>query len=701
MIIFYHRLLVVSCWLFASVYVNGQAYPNFINKIKPAFKSDTLYYPFYHGVQMIEIDHESAWQAEVNWHEVRQPRALSWSSLIPPPPPNVYILRDSTGYISKAFNSKASIANLNADFKTVPLYPLQKKRTKDPPCHICHAIPGGEAAHFYPLQRKKKEGFYFVYDEKKTNEAKKPFSRNKAEPVGMIDSLGNILFPISYQYIEKFGPNFLVKKNNFFGIIDQASQAILPLVYEAASTRNEQVIVFTKNKKISCIYDVKNKLVQNLNDYDWIDENQLDDFELEKKGGLVQVRKNGKTGLINKHHIQVVPTIYDYASPVFREGMLLVNLDKKWGFLDTKGKEVIPCMYEDATDFNEGYATVILNGSKTCINKKGEEISGCNYTLSAWEKDEELGGRGTYIKGRQILKRRQLHGITDNNNNLLVPLIYESIYGIGIYGRDIHFHQEFYKVCKQGKWGVIDKNGKVILPCIYDKIDNYQGETGLVPVEKNEQFGLLDMSFNWVVPCKYEGLSPVKQQGKIWFREKGLWGLMNKDQKELIPPKYEYAGWIYDGRIHVTIEKKQGIIDTAGKTIIPVMYDALSDKFHNGLVIAMKEKKWGALDTNHVTVIPFEYDDIRNFYKQITAVKKGTKFGFIKRNNEPITEYIYDFVGHDWYMDGLTEVWRNGKVGYVNEQAIEVIPCIYDEQNGFNPKLGHHMRMGREWKYVK
>lgn len=695
------RLQVFACLLLASLHVNGQVYPIPLKDNKPAFKADTLYYPFYAGVQMIEIDYEAAWMAEVIWHEMRQPRALSWSSLIPEPPPNVYLFRDSNGYIIRAFNSKASIARLNADFRSVPLYPLEKKRAKDPPCHLCHRVPGGEAAHFYPMQRKKKEGFYFVYDNYKTNESPKPLSRNRPEPVGMIDSLGNIVFPVIYQYIEKFGPNFLVKKNNYFGILDQAGHTILPAVYEAANTRNEQLIVFTKDKKISCIYDVKNRTIQPLHDYDWIDENQLDDFEADKKGGLVQVRKNGKTGLINKHHMEVVPPIYDYASPVFREGLLLVNINKKWGFLDTKGKVAIPCIYEDASDFNEGYAAVIRNGTKTCINKKGEEISVCNNTLNAWEKDDELGGRGTYIKGRQVLKRRQLHGIADNNGKLLAPLIYESIYGIRINGRDIHYHQEFYKVRKQGKWGVIDKNGNETLTCEYDNIQDYIGETGLIAVEKNDLHGMLDMDFKWVVPCRYEGLSTVKQKSKIWFRENGLWGMMDMALQIIIPAQYEENGWIYDGRIRVSKGKRYGIIDTTGKTIIPVSYESLGDKFHNGLIIAMKGKKWGALDTNHVTVIPFIYDEIRNFSKQITGVKKGTKFGFIDRNNKTITDYQYDFIGHGWYMDGLTEVRRDGKIGYVNEQAMEVIPCIYDEENGFNPRLGHHMRKGREWKYVK
>lgn len=47
--------------------------------------ADTIFYSLSDNSIVIEIDHESAWQRDVNWHEFKQPRALMWNQLIPHP----------------------------------------------------------------------------------------------------------------------------------------------------------------------------------------------------------------------------------------------------------------------------------------------------------------------------------------------------------------------------------------------------------------------------------------------------------------------------------------------------------------------------------------------------------------------------------------------------------------------------------------
>ena len=42
-----------------------------------------------------------------------------------------------------------------------------------------------------------------------------------------------------------------------------------------------------------------------------------------------------------------------------------------WGFIDKKGNEVIPCMYDYAFDFSEGYAAVMLGGKGSLSGKWG------------------------------------------------------------------------------------------------------------------------------------------------------------------------------------------------------------------------------------------------------------------------------------------------------------------------------------------
>ena len=39
-----------------------------------------------------------------------------------------------------------------------------------------------------------------------------------------------------------------------------------------------------------------------------------------------------------------------------------------------QGKEIIPLMYDNASDFNDGLASVVLNGKRGCIDKSGNWI---------------------------------------------------------------------------------------------------------------------------------------------------------------------------------------------------------------------------------------------------------------------------------------------------------------------------------------
>lgn len=57
----------------------------------------------------------------------------------------------------------------------------------------------------------------------------------------------------------------------------------------------------------------------------------------------------------------------------FHEGLAQVqNIDGLWGYIDKKGKEVIPCHYKNTGYFSEGLAVVEeLDGSIYYINKKG------------------------------------------------------------------------------------------------------------------------------------------------------------------------------------------------------------------------------------------------------------------------------------------------------------------------------------------
>ena len=58
----------------------------------------------------------------------------------------------------------------------------------------------------------------------------------------------------------------------------------------------------------------------------------------------------------------------------FSEGFASVKSNDKWGFIDTKGKMVIPCVYDYARSFSKGFASVESNEKWGVINQSGEFV---------------------------------------------------------------------------------------------------------------------------------------------------------------------------------------------------------------------------------------------------------------------------------------------------------------------------------------
>src|SRR5688572_6527771 len=71
--------------------------------------------------------------------------------------------------------------------------------------------------------------------------------------------------------------------------------------------------------------------------------------------GIIPYRKGDKWGYCDESRRILVPTIFD-AADLPREGMALVTVNGKSGFLDEKGNSVIQIKYDYASPFSEGLA---------------------------------------------------------------------------------------------------------------------------------------------------------------------------------------------------------------------------------------------------------------------------------------------------------------------------------------------------------
>lgn len=179
-------------------------------------------------------------------------------------------------------------------------------------------------------------------------------------------------------------------------------------------------------------------------------------------------------------------------------------------------------------------------------------------------------------------------------------------------------------VQKNGKVGYINTQGKLIIPAIYDDLqdpDNKYDETwanavskeGTIVVAKNGKYGIIDTQGKTIVPFKYQELDDFSE-GMAAFRKGDKWGFLNQTGKEVIPAQYnlngDFAGY-YDfseGVANVGKNDKWGAIDKTGKVIVPIVYDNIQPT-SQGLMGVQKGEYWGFVDKNNKTVIPFKFPE--------------------------------------------------------------------------------------------
>jgi len=138
--------------------------------------------------------------------------------------------------------------------------------------------------------------------------------------------------------------------------------------------------------------------------------------------------------------------------------------------------------------------------------------------------------------------------------------------------------------------------------------------------------------------------------------------------------RYDYVYSAEDnGWIQVELNDKKGFIDKNGKEIVPPKYDFIYGDEDNGWRKVELNDKKGFIDKNGKEIVPPKYDYIYsaddNGWRK---VELNGKKGFIDKNGKEIVHPEYDYI-YSW-SGGLLKVEKNGKKGYVNREGKLVQP---------------------------
>jgi hypothetical protein len=380
----------------------------------------------------------------------------------------------------------------------------------------------------------------------------------------------------------------------------------------------------------------------------------------------------GKWGYINTLGTLVIPAKYDFAS-VFDNHSAIVSIDirkdssiiTKYRVINTKGIVTVPIQYDEL-----GFACNNLFYASN-FNKEGILIEGVIDNAGLIKIPVKYQSVLLY-DGLAVVKENDKEGLVNLNNQIVIP----------IENKNVFYHKEdnFF-------WVIVTDNSSYYYHKSGVKFDTKTDfKNGVAIVSKDKKYGLIDKNVKLLSPLKYDYLDIYYSGKYIKTTLNHKYGYINTMGAEIIPCRYDYLSSFDNGLALAEIEKKSNFIDTLDHNVFPNMYDnvyTFKNQPHLNKVeinqriglINLKERK---------EITPPKYDWIGDFHENMARVliestldtvsKKfiGGKFGFININGEEVVPPIYSEASN--FKDGIATVKLNGvemRIGMDGKKYIE------------------------------
>ncbi|MCL4640103.1 MAG: WG repeat-containing protein [Olivibacter sp.] len=248
-------------------------------------------------------------------------------------------------------------------------------------------------------------------------------------------------------------------------------------------------------------------------------------------------------------------------------------------------------------------------------------------------------------------------------------------------------------VIKDGMYGAVDKNGKILAAIEYDGIelkDEYKGQwyEGIsydyefIITEKEGKYGVINVKGREISPPQYDGIEIINKD-LIGVKQHGKWGWTAAEDGHVIQqPIYDEVRKCYlnDKCVAIYLGDKQGMAKADGTVIIPPKYVFLSNLYtHSASYIACSENGlYGVLDQGGKALTSTQFEAVSSLGDiDLIKVKQGGKFGAINTQGNWIIPAEYDKI--DDFVKRLAIVAKDGKQAVVDSSGKLLVPFGYDE----------------------
>ena len=261
---------------------------------------------------------------------------------------------------------------------------------------------------------------------------------------------------------------------------------------------------------------------------------------------------------------------------------------------------------------------------------------------------------------------------------------------------------DYFILKVDGKSGVIDNKGNIIIEAKYDNViipnpkkDVFLCGEVVLNKENKEIFEKYDIS-----AIKLENIATpfIYEKSCLVYAEDSKYGLIDFNGKKLTKPIFDKIETLKykEGEMIVTEKGKKGVVNLNGKYIVKPEYDTIDiDKMYKkekkykdaGYIVGMKTEdgyRYGYVDNsgkeiiecknNEIARVTNINEDIQDIY--IIAAKNGL-YG-LYRDDKKIVENQYNSLIHD-QLNNVYIAEKNKKFGVVDSEGKEIVGIKYSK----------------------
>ena len=347
------------------------------------------------------------------------------------------------------------------------------------------------------------------------------------------------------------------------------------------------------------------------------------------------------------------------------------------------------------------YFPVYENNKWGVIDNKGNIVVGLNYDEMVVVPDEN---KPIFICNYDIDYNNETYKtkILDENENQIFTE-YDKIQALENKNNDgIWYDDNVLKYEKDGKYGLIDFEGKEIVKPEYDNIYSLEGIDHSIILEKNGKKGLLNSSTGEVViDCNYidiQSISENYENGYIVKNDENKYGIILPDKTVVLENKYDDIKKVTGNNYYVVNENGTlEIIDSSNKVILNKGFDTVENIQLDNFIIT-KNGKYGVINEKGEEILPAKFEDIKFSFSDYYIVKLNNKYGVVGKDQKNIIDYNYNSINYVTSGDFLVAEKENYKTDIIDRNFNVVLEDIIISE--LNTEIGYlRIRKDDDYKY--